>query len=100
MIRANLWVKGSASHILGQMASVVPGDWEKMYRHPVYYLETFIDKEKFSGTCYKAANWIFLGNTTGRGKNDQTGKANRSIKAVWGYPLSKDFRVKLCGAGQ
>jgi hypothetical protein len=56
-----------------------------------------VDTERFYGTCYKAANWICLGDTTGRGKNDQTHKANRSIKAVYGYPLAKDFREKLCG---
>ena len=54
---------------------------------------------RFVGTCYKAANWIYLGDTTGRGKNDQTHKPNRSIKAVWGYPLTRDFRAGLCGGG-
>jgi hypothetical protein len=54
-----------------------------------------VDKNRFAGTCYKAANWLYLGDTTGRGKNDQTKKANRSIKAVWGYPLAKNFRRLL-----
>ncbi len=91
------WVRVSclASHILGQMARIVSEDWQKIYNHPIYYLETFVDKERFIGTCYKAANWIYLGDTTGRGKDDQTNKPNRSIKAVWGYPLSKDFRTVL-----
>ncbi|MBT8338709.1 MAG: DUF4338 domain-containing protein [Desulfatitalea sp.] len=48
----------------------------------VYYLETFVDKQRFAGTCYKATNWICLGDTTGRGKNDHTKRVNRSIKAV------------------
>jgi len=74
------------------MAKVVPADWERIYNHPLHFLETFVDTERFKGTCYKAANWIYLGDTTGRGKNDQTNKVNRSIKAVWGYPLSMDFR--------
>ena len=52
-----------------------------------------MDLERFKGTCYKAANWLYLGKTTGRGKNDQTKKPNRSIKAVWGYPLCRDFRA-------
>jgi hypothetical protein len=93
------WVKVKylASHILGIIARQISADWQKRYRHPVYYLETFVDKERFSGTCFRAANWIYLGDTTGRGKNDQTGKANRSIKAVYGYPLTADFRKKLCG---
>ena len=84
-----------ASHLLGKVAKAVSADWERVYSHPIYFLETFIDTEKFKGTCYKAANWIYLGDTTGRGKNDQTHKVNRSIKAVWGYPLSMDFREAL-----
>ena len=85
-----------ASHILGRMAKVVSADWQRVYNHPVYFLETFVDTEKFKGTSYRAANWIYLGATTGRGKNDQRNKPNRSIKAVWGYPLSKNFRELLC----
>lgn len=84
-----------ASHILGEISKRLPLDWERAYNHPVYFLETFIDMERFTGTCYKAANWIFLGETTGRGKNDQTNTPNRSIKAVWGYPLTKHFREVL-----
>jgi hypothetical protein len=93
------WVKVSclASHILGAMARILPKDWERSYNHPLHYLETFIDQDRFQGTCYRAANWIYLGKTTGRGKNDQTHKVNRSIKGVWGYPLSKEFRFHLCG---
>ncbi|MBU1663749.1 DUF4338 domain-containing protein [Patescibacteria group bacterium] len=93
------WVRVSclASHILGKMVKILPKDWERFYHHPLHYLETFIDQERFHGTCYRAANWIYLGRTTGRGKNDQTGKANRSLKDVLGYPLSNDFRDHLCG---
>ena len=91
------WVRVTclASHILGAVVKILPLDWNKVYHHPIYFLETFVDTERFSGTCYKAANWIFLGETTGRGKNDQTNKPNRSIKAVWGYSLSKNFREVL-----
>ncbi len=84
-----------ASHLLGRIVRLLPRDWESVYHHPVLYLETFVDTERFTGTCYKAANWHFLGNTTGRGKNDQTHKPTRSIKAVWGYPLVKDFRERM-----
>ena len=90
-------VKFLASHILAQLARILPQDWQSIYKHPVYYLESFVDTERFKGTCYKAANWIYLGKTTGRGKNDQTNKPNRSLKAVYGYPLIKDFRKKLLG---
>jgi hypothetical protein len=63
--------------------------------HPVYYLETFVDPQRFKGTCYRAANWEVLGRTTGRGKNDQIGRPNRPIKEILGYPLRRDFRELL-----
>ena len=84
-----------ASHILGQMAKLLPKDWERIYGHPVYFLETFVDPQRFRGTCYLAANWTVLGRTTGRGKDDQTGKPNRSIKEMLGYPLCRRFRPLL-----
>ncbi len=94
------WVQVSylASHLLGRMSKVLPTDWRRLYQHPVYFQETFVDLERFKGTCYKAANWLYLGKTTGRGKNDHTNRPNRSIKAVWGYPLCRDFRARLCEA--
>lgn len=85
-----------ASHLLSKLARMISSDWQRIYGHPLYFLETFVDTERFRGTCYQAANWIRLGLTTGRGKNDHTMKPNRSIKAVWGYPLNKHFREKLC----
>ncbi len=88
-------VKHLASHVLGRMARILSADWQAVYRHPIYYLETFVDKERFAATCYKAANWIYLGDTTGRGKADQTHRPNRTIKAVWGYPVDKQFRKRL-----
>jgi hypothetical protein len=88
-------VRHLASHILGRMARQLPGDWERIYGHPVYFLETFVDSDRFRGTCYRAANWIVLGRTTGRGKDDQTHRPNRSIKEVLGYPLDANFRQRL-----
>jgi hypothetical protein len=85
-----------ASHILGRMAAVLSADWEQVYGHPVYFAETFIDPGRFRGTCYRAANWQFLGLTTGRGKNDHTYKPNRPIKEVLGLPLTPRFRELLC----
>jgi len=92
------WVHVSylASHLLGRITRLLSSDWQHVYHHPVYFQETFVDLERFKGTCYKASNWTFLGKTTGRGKNDHTKKPNRSIKAVWAYPLCRDFRVRLC----
>jgi len=84
-----------ASHLLAKSAKVLSSDWQRIYHHPLYWLETFVDTERFKGTCYQAANWILLGKTTGRGKNDQTNKVNRSIKYVYGYPLTRDFRARL-----
>jgi len=84
-----------ASHLLGRMARVLARDWEQVYGHPVYFLETFVDPQRFRGTCYRAANWTVLGRTTGRGKDDQTWRPNRPIKEVLGYPLRRDFRERL-----
>jgi len=84
-----------ASHLLGRMAQQLSQDWQRLYQHPIYFLETFVDPERFRGTCYRAANWILLGRTTGRGKNDQTNRPNRSIKEVLGYPLTQRFRELL-----
>ena len=85
-----------ASHLLGRNARRISQDWQKIYGHEVVWLETFVDPELgFEGTCYKAANWIYLGQTTGRGKDDQTHRANRSRKGVFGYPLRRDFRQVL-----
>lgn len=84
-----------ASHILGRMAAMVPRDWERIYGHRIYYLETFIDPERSRGTCYRAANWIALGLTSGRGKDSNSHRPNRSLKQVLGYPLEKQFRRLL-----
>jgi hypothetical protein len=84
-----------ASHILACMARRLSPDWEHHFGHPLYYLETFVDPGRFRGTCYRAANWILLGLTTGRGKDDHTNKPNRPLKKVLGYPLTKDFRRLL-----
>jgi hypothetical protein len=84
-----------ASHILGRMARILPEDWERIYGHRVVFLETFVDPIRYKGTCYRAANWVVLGRTTGRGKNDLTHKANRPIKEILGYPLCGDFRQRL-----
>ena len=77
------------------MVRVLSAEWERVYGHPVYFAETFVDPARFRGTCYRAANWIVLGRTTGRGKADPTHRPNRSIKDVLGYPLVKDFRARL-----
>lgn len=84
-----------ASHILGRIARLLPRDWERVYGHPVHFVETFVDPERFRGTCYLAANWRVLGRTTGRGKDAPTKKPTRSKKDVLGYPLTRGFRELL-----
>ena len=83
------------SHLLGRIARELSADWQRLYGHPIYYLETFVDPQLFRGTCYRAANWILLGLTTGRGKDATSSKPNRPIKEILGYPLVKDFRQRL-----
>jgi hypothetical protein len=92
------WVRipSLASHLLARMTRTLSRDWENLYGHPIVLLETFVDSERFRGTCYRAANWIHVGQTTGRGKDDLTHKANRSLKDIWTYPLTRSFRQVLC----
>jgi hypothetical protein len=95
------WVRVNhlASHILGRMAARISEDWQSMYGHPIWFLETFVDPERFRGACYRAANWVVLGATTGRGKQSNSYVPNRSIKQVLGYALTKRFRELLGAAG-
>ncbi len=88
-------VPNLASHLLGRLAQRVSRDWERVYAHPVYYLESFVDPGRFSGTCYRAANWIFLGPTTGRGKDARSKQPNRPRKEILGLPLTRRFRQRL-----
>ena len=88
-------VRHLASHLLGRMMRRLSADWQRLYGHPIYFAETFVDRQRFAGSCYRAANWVHLGVTTGRGKDDQTHRANRPRKDVYGYPLARDFRAKL-----
>ena len=84
-----------ASHLLGYMARTLSSDWQDQYGHGLHYLESFVDPARFRGTCYRAANWQFLGLTKGLGKDAQSKQQNRPCKEVLGYPLSKQFRELL-----
>jgi hypothetical protein len=92
------WVRAPhlASHLLGRVARQISRDWEGLYGHPLHLLETFVDTERFQGACYRAANWICLGRTNGRGTRAPTRRVTCSIKELWVYPLGRDFRAKLC----
>jgi len=81
-----------ASHLLGRMARMLPRAWKDVYGHPVHFAETFVDPTRSRGTCYRAANWVLLGQTTGRGKDDHTNRPNRPQKDVFGLPLHRRFR--------
>ena len=86
-----------ASHILGRMAKQVSRDWQRIYAHPIYWLETFVDTSRFAGTCYRAANWIEIGSTVGRGHRAPTLQQTRPLKKMLGLPLHRKFR-ELLGA--
>jgi hypothetical protein len=93
-------VRHLASHLLGQMMRRLSADWERVYGHPIHFAETFVEPARYRGTCYRAANWVVLGRTTGRGKDDLTHRPNRTVKEVLGYPLTRHFRELLCGEGR
>ena len=84
-----------ASHLLGRMTRTLSAEWEKVYGHGVYFAETFVDPTIHRGICYRAANWVVMGLTTGRGKADQTKRPNRTLKEVLGLALTPDFRERL-----
>jgi len=92
------WVEVSclASHLLALNRGCVSQDWQNLYHHPVYLLETFVDTERYQGTCYKADNWHCVGQTTGQGKLSKSRQPLLSKKAVYVYPLTKNFRRELC----
>jgi len=85
-----------ASHVLGLIARRIGADWQAKYGHPVYALETFVDRGRFQGTCYRAANWLRLGATRGRTRNDREHRIRAAVKDVYLYPLVADFRRELC----
>jgi len=91
------WIKSKnlASKILSLTARHLPDDWEEKYNIRPVMLESFVEKKRFTGTCYKAANWQLCGQTKGRGKLGPSGKMSVPIKDVWVYPLDKKFRSIL-----
>jgi len=95
------WVqsKNLASRILALAGKRLPADWQDRYHYRPVMLETFVEKERFEGTCYKAANWIYVGNTQGRGKLDIRHEHKVPVKAVWVYPLHRRYRDLLGGVG-
>lgn len=96
LIPAWVQVPHLASHVLGLIARRIRSDWRAKYGHPVHTLETFVDRSRFLGTCYRAANWVKVGQSTGRTRNDRTHRGPLStVKDVYVYPLVRDFRRAL-----
>jgi hypothetical protein len=91
------WVKVAslASHILSRVLRRVSHDWMDKYAHPIYLLETFVDRSRFRGTCYQAANWQCVGQTTGRTRNDRYQRIRTSRKDLYVYPLLRQYRHRL-----
>ena len=92
------WVRVQhlASHLLAQVCSALPGHWMEKYGHPIHLLETFVERERFRGTCYRAAGWTHVGATAGRSRNDVHATMSVPVKDVLVYPLTIDFRGRLC----
>ena len=85
-----------ASHILGRVARRLAGDWQAHYGHRVVLLETFVERERFRGSCYRAANWICVGQTQGRTRQDRQHRIQAPVKDILVYPLQANFRKQLC----
>jgi len=94
------WVNAPnlASRILARAARQLPHDWRARYGHAPVLLETFVERDRFRGTCYRAANWIHVGATQGRGKLDVHNLHPVPVKEIFLYPLHKHFRRELCAA--
>lgn len=90
-------VKYLASHILSKVIKQIKDDWARKYGHRIYLLETFVERDRFNGTCYKASNWTRVGKTKGRSRNDIYNTMKVPIKDIYLYPLAKRFRKVLSG---
>ena len=91
-------VRHLASHLLAQLCRRVSGLWMETYGHRVHLLETFVERDRFRGTCYRAAGWTHVGATAGRSRNDVHAILCVPVKDIFLYPLSADFRAKLCAS--
>jgi len=85
-----------ASHLLSRIARRIRADWLAKYAHPLYCLETFVDRSRYRGVCYRAANWHRVGQSAGRGRNDRHHRLSVPAKDLYLHPLVRDFRRRLC----
>jgi len=100
LVLPHVRVPGLANHVLSRIARRIDADWQERYCHRIHLLETFVQSDRFRGTCYQAANWIGVGQTTGRTRQSQRHRDNEvhaPVKDVYLYPLSSDARQQLCG---
>jgi len=95
LIRPSVQCGNLASKVLGMSMAALPADFEQQYGYRPYLVESFVDTQHYSGTCYRAANWIQVGATKGRGRQDRFNQATLSIKAIYVYPLEKEFRKRI-----
>jgi len=86
-----------ASHLLGRISRRIRGDWQDYYNRDIVLLETFVEQGRFNGTCYQAANWRYIGQTTGRGRNDRYSRNQVPIKDIYIYPLDRHYQQLLRG---
>jgi hypothetical protein len=99
LILPSVVVPHLASHLLSQIARRIDPDWQKRYGHPLHLLESFVQPDRFRGACYQAANWIYVGQTTGRTRQNQRHRDNAvhaPVKDIYLYPLTADARHHLC----
>lgn len=92
------WVRVAhlASHILGLVVHRLRADWQTKYGHPIHLIETFVERDRFRGTCYRAANWLCVGRTRGRSRQDRDQTLRVPVKDIYLYPLTAHFREALC----
>jgi len=92
------WIqcKNLASRVLALASQRLAADWHTRYAYRPVLLETFVEDQRFRGTCYRAANWRHLGATQGRGKLDTLHNHSKPIKSIWVYPIARDYRARLC----
>jgi hypothetical protein len=95
LILPSVRVPHLASWFLGQTLRRLSRDWQQKYGHPILLVETFVERQRFTGTCYRAANWIHVGETKGRSRQDRYHDQQVPVKDVYLYPLRGDFRRRL-----
>lgn len=98
LILPSVKIPNLASWLLSRCLRRLRIDWQQVYRHDLVLCETFVEQDRFRGRSYAAANWICVGQTRGRGRNDRQHQGGFPVKTIWVYPLCTDFRPRLCAS--